>query len=98
MKPKAAKIWEDAVVSFRKAQASLETGDDSSAILQCKNALCSACVAITLGEFGDTGWTVARIDSLNTLGSTQAIAETHKILQMLRQMAPPEDPFPEVQL
>jgi len=97
MKPEAAEAWKDAVVCFRKAQASLETGD-GSAILQCKNSLCFACVAIKFGGFGDTGWTFAQIKSLDTLGSAQAVTETHKILQMLRQMAPLEDPFPEVQL
>ncbi|MFZ0033540.1 MAG: hypothetical protein WAK60_00950 [Sedimentisphaerales bacterium] len=60
--------------------------------------ICSAGIAIKFAGFGNPSWTLVQIKDLDTLGSTQAIAETHKILQMLRRMAPPEDPFPEVQL
>jgi hypothetical protein len=96
MKPEVVKVWEDARSRFKKAQVCFEMGDSDCVVTECKNALCSASIAIRLADLGDAGGTVAKICFRFPSNPRDAIAETRNTLELLRQMAPPEDPFPEI--
>lgn len=93
MEPEVATMSETARSCFRKAQASVLTGDHDSVVKECKNAILAACMAIKRAGFGDASLTFTRLFGVFPANTQDVIQTTLATLKTLEKMAPPEAPL-----